>query len=173
MRVGVRFVDAREICARSSDDARMLTGESEGHSPQSRQSLALQNLSFRANKRPTELRNHDVNVLYQCVTARDPELPDVPTTVELGSTKEATDLLAFYTSSAEVGQSILAPPGVPVERAEALRSGFEAMLRDPDFLAAIAKTQMVLRPASAATIQKIVIATTHAPSAITGRIISI
>ncbi len=119
------------------------------------------------------LRNHDVNLLFQCVTQRDLELPDVPTTVELGPTKQAMDLLAFYTRSAEVGQSILAPPGVPADRAATLRAGFEAVLKDPDFIAEVAKTQVALHPAPAETVQKIVSDTTAAPRAITDRIIAI
>jgi tripartite-type tricarboxylate transporter receptor subunit TctC len=119
------------------------------------------------------LRNHDINLLFQCVTQRDPELPDVPTTVELGPTKQARDLLAFYTRSAEVGQSILAPPGVPADRAAALRAAFEAVLKDPDFVAAVAKTQVALHPAPAETVEKIVADTTAAPRQITDRIVAI
>jgi tripartite-type tricarboxylate transporter receptor subunit TctC len=119
------------------------------------------------------LRDHDVNMLFQCVTERDPELPDVPTTVELGPNQDARDLLEFYTRSAEVGQSILAPPDVPADRAEVLRTAFQAMLKDPDFLAEVAKTQVALHPAPAAAVQKIVAQTTHAPPGITDRVISI
>jgi len=119
------------------------------------------------------LRNHDVNMLFQCVTARDPELPDVPTTVELGPDRDARDLLEFYTRSTEIGQSILAPPDVPADRAEVLRAAFQATLKDPDFLAEVAKAPVALHPASAESLQKIVAATTQAPRAITDRIISI
>jgi tripartite-type tricarboxylate transporter receptor subunit TctC len=116
------------------------------------------------------LRNHDVNILYQAALKRDPELPDVPTTVELGPTEQARDLLAFYTKSAEVGQAILAPPGIPTDRAAALRAGFQAVLKDRDFLADVAQTQVTLRPASAETLEKIIAETTNAPSEITDRI---
>jgi tripartite-type tricarboxylate transporter receptor subunit TctC len=97
-------------------------------------------------------------------------LPDVPTTVELGLTKEARNMLAFYTASAEVGQSILAPPDIPAERAAELRASFEALLKDPDFLAEVAKTRVALRPASAKAVEGIVVATTGAPSETTDRI---
>lgn len=116
------------------------------------------------------LRGHYVSILYQCATQRGPELPDVPTTVELGLTKEARNMLAFYTASAEVGQSILAPPDIPAERAAELRSSFEALLKDPDFLAEVAKTRVALRPASAKAVEGIVAATASAPRDITNRI---
>jgi tripartite-type tricarboxylate transporter receptor subunit TctC len=116
------------------------------------------------------LRSHYISVLYQAASERQPELPDVPTTVELGLTKDARDVLAFYTAGAEVGQSIMAPPGVPAERAAALRAAFDALLGDSDFLAEVAKTEVTLRPASAEAVQRIVAAATEAPSEITGRI---
>jgi len=116
------------------------------------------------------LRSGYVNILYQCATERQPELPDVPTTVELGLTKEAKTVLGYYTASAEVGQSILAPPGVPTERAAELRAAFDALLKDRDFLAEVAKTGVALRPASAEALARIVVATTDAPSSITDRI---
>ena len=37
------------------------------------------------------------------------------------------------------GRTILTTPGVPAERLAALRTAFQAMLRDPDFLAACEK----------------------------------
>lgn len=116
------------------------------------------------------LNSRYVSILYQCATERQPELPYVPTTVELGLTKEARNVLAFYTAGAEVGQSILAPPGIPAERAAMLRAAFDALLKDPDFLTEVAKTEVALRPASAAALDKTVAATTDAPSAIIDRI---
>jgi tripartite-type tricarboxylate transporter receptor subunit TctC len=119
------------------------------------------------------LRSRFISILYQAASERQRELPDVPTTVELGLTKEARDVLAFYTAGAEVGQSIMAPPGVPADRATTLRAAFDALITDPDFLAEIAKTEVTLRPTSAAAVERIVTATTDAPSDITGRIESI
>lgn len=119
------------------------------------------------------LRDHDINVLYQCALVRQPELPDIPTTVELGDTPEARNLLAFYTSSAEVGQSILAPPEIPADRVEILRAGFQALQSDPDYLAEIERAQDEVHPAPAEAIQKIVTATTNAPSEVVARIDSI
>lgn len=116
------------------------------------------------------LASRFVSIIYQCTTERDPELPDVPTTVELGLTSEARDVLAFYMVGEEIGQSILAPPGMPAERAATLRAAFDATLRDPAFLAEVAKTNVTLRPASADAVEKIVAATTSAPSQTIARV---
>jgi tripartite-type tricarboxylate transporter receptor subunit TctC len=45
--------------------------------------------------------------------------------------------MAFSISSAQVGRSIVAPPGVPAERVAVLRAALDAMLKDPDLLAEI------------------------------------
>jgi tripartite-type tricarboxylate transporter receptor subunit TctC len=116
------------------------------------------------------LRSRDINILYQCAEERQPELPDIPTTVELGRTADARELLALYTRGAEVGQSILAPPGLSADRAQILRAAFEAMLEDREFVAEITKAQDTPHPASAEAVSKIVAATTHAPAESVARI---
>jgi tripartite-type tricarboxylate transporter receptor subunit TctC len=49
---------------------------------------------------------------------------------------------------AEIGRSILTTPGVPEERLAALRTAFQDMLKDPDFVAACAKRNLMLDPAA-------------------------
>jgi tripartite-type tricarboxylate transporter receptor subunit TctC len=112
------------------------------------------------------LRNHDIRLLYQCALARQPDLPDIPTTVELGATEEARQLLSFYTSSAEVGLSILAPPGVPNDRLATLRSAYESLLKDQGFLAEMEQTQVEFQPATGAAVARMIELTSNTPSAI-------
>ena len=50
--------------------------------------------------------------------------------------------------TAEVGRSILTTPGVPEERLAALRTAFRQMVKDPEFIAAGAKRNLMLDPAS-------------------------
>jgi tripartite-type tricarboxylate transporter receptor subunit TctC len=49
---------------------------------------------------------------------------------------------------AEIGRSILTTPGAPEERVAALRTAFQDMLKDPDFLAACEQRHLLLEPAS-------------------------
>jgi tripartite-type tricarboxylate transporter receptor subunit TctC len=86
---------------------------------------------------------------------RSPLLPDVPTLVELGQTARAKASLAFYTSAAAVSRSIIATPGIPEERVRALRNAFNAVQKDPDFLAEIAKTNSEFDPASGEYLQEL------------------
>jgi tripartite-type tricarboxylate transporter receptor subunit TctC len=102
------------------------------------------------------LQDHDIHLLYQCALTRQRDLPDIPTTVELGQTAEARQLLSFYTSSAEVGLSILAPPGVPENRVATLRSAYEALLKDREFLAEVGRTQVEFQPETGAAVARMI-----------------
>ncbi len=105
----------------------------------------------------------EISILYQCALERHPDLPDVPTDIELGPTEEARRILAFYTSGAAIGRSILAPPGIPEERVNILRRAFDSAVKDPEFLADIERAQQEFQPASGEALQKIIGSVAAAP----------
>lgn len=109
------------------------------------------------------LANREIGLLVQYALARHPDLPDVPAVVELGKTDEAKQILTFYASGAEVGRSLAAPPGVPAERVRLLRAAFDAMLKDPEFLAEIEKTKLEFHPASGEQLEQLIRNTANAP----------
>ena len=102
------------------------------------------------------LKAGKIHVLVQYGLTRNPDRADVPAVVELGSTKEAKDILTFYASGAAVGRSVFAPPGVPTDRVQMLRKAFDAMLKDPEFLAEIDKLEVEFDPASGEEMQKLI-----------------
>ena len=53
---------------------------------------------------------------------------------------EGRRALAFYVSGAELGRSLVMPPGVPADRVKVLRAAFRAMIEDPELPAEIAKS---------------------------------
>jgi len=101
------------------------------------------------------LKSGKIKVIAQAALERSPDLPDVPTLVELGQTARAKASLAFYTSAAAVSRSIIATPGIPEERVRALRNAFNAVQKDPDFLVEIAKTNSEFDPASGEYLQEL------------------
>jgi tripartite-type tricarboxylate transporter receptor subunit TctC len=62
-------------------------------------------------------------------------LPPVPTVAELASpqAKPFVDLMDIMLAYTEFDRPYAAPPGVPKERLQILREGFEKMLKDPEF----------------------------------------
>ena len=101
-------------------------------------------------------------LFVQYVTKRSPELKDVPTLVELATNEEDRKLLSFAVSSAEIGRSILAPPGVAADRTAVLRKAFDAAMKDPELLAEVQKSNLDFEPLDGASLAKIVAAAANA-----------
>src|SRR5262249_31255211 len=66
--------------------------------------------------------------------SRHPQLADVPTGRELTGDPRMLALLEFAELPFFMALPFVAPPGLPPERAAALRTAFMAMCRDPAFL---------------------------------------
>jgi tripartite-type tricarboxylate transporter receptor subunit TctC len=115
------------------------------------------------------IQNRDINVLVQFGLQRHPELPDVPTLLEAANTPEGRQIMEFYVSGAEVCRSLLASPGIPGDRAKILRTAFDAMVKDPEFLAEIDKSGQEFQPASGEQMQKLIAAAALAPREIVER----
>src|SRR5260370_4270543 len=63
-------------------------------------------------------------------------------------TDEGRTVARVVAGMAEIGRSILTTPGVPEDRLAALRAAFQEMLKDPEFVAACAKRNLMLDPAT-------------------------
>jgi tripartite-type tricarboxylate transporter receptor subunit TctC len=55
-----------------------------------------------------------------------------------------------------MGRPFLAPPGVPADRAGALREAFMATMTDTDFMAEAEKAQLEVNPVAGEDLQKLV-----------------
>ncbi|MFN3892155.1 MAG: Bug family tripartite tricarboxylate transporter substrate binding protein [Beijerinckiaceae bacterium] len=108
------------------------------------------------------LAEKKIHPLVQFVFERSPDLPDTPTSVELGRTPDERAVLEFYTSGEELGRSILAPPGLDPERLAAMRAAFMQMLKDDEFLAEVKKTQLEFNPLEGMKLQRIAANTVNA-----------
>jgi tripartite-type tricarboxylate transporter receptor subunit TctC len=77
---------------------------------------------------------------------RVPDYPNVPAITEFGNNPAEKKFLNFWAAGGMVGRSVFAPPGVPVDRMDALRTAFDTMIKDPDFLKDAAKRKASLNP---------------------------
>jgi tripartite-type tricarboxylate transporter receptor subunit TctC len=105
---------------------------------------------------PDWIRDKTVTIIVQFALARHPELPGVPTAVELARTDEERQILSAVMNASEVGTSIFTTPGVPPDRLAALRRAFGATVKDPDFLAEAEKLRLGVNPMSGEEVQKLV-----------------
>lgn len=117
-------------------------------------------------QKPDWLRDNKINVLYIVAAARAPDLPDVPTTGELGGTEDARAVLRLLGSTSEVGRALFTNQDVPAERVSELRRAFAAMIKDPSFLQDAEKAGMRIDALSGEDLQKIIGDVTGAPKAL-------
>jgi tripartite-type tricarboxylate transporter receptor subunit TctC len=105
-------------------------------------------------------------ILYQNALKRHALLPQVPTLPELGLSDEGRAVLRAIAGTAEIGRSIQTTPGVPAERLAALRTAFQDMLKDPEFLAACQKRNITIEPATGEEMDAITRETVNMPKPI-------
>jgi tripartite-type tricarboxylate transporter receptor subunit TctC len=86
-------------------------------------------------------------ILYQSALKRAPQIAQVPTMLELATSDEGRMVMRVLGGTAEIGRSIITTPGVPPERLAALRTAFAAMVKDPQFVAAVEKRKILVDPA--------------------------
>jgi len=77
---------------------------------------------------------------------RHPEFADVPTARELAPDQDARALIEFAELSYKMSRPFAAPPGVPADRAEALRQAFDAVHSDRQYLEDAAKLKVEVSP---------------------------
>jgi tripartite-type tricarboxylate transporter receptor subunit TctC len=109
------------------------------------------------------LADHKVKIILQDLPTRGPDLRDTPALAELGDTPDDRKLTGLYASVGSIGRSVFAPPGLPAANAAALRDGFAAMVKDPDFLADADKIGAEVAPSPGADLQKAVVETLALP----------
>jgi tripartite-type tricarboxylate transporter receptor subunit TctC len=119
------------------------------------------------------IRDKQINILSQGTLTRIPDLPDVPAVAELGRTEDDKKLLAFYISSAEVGRSFVAPPGLPPARLAILRRAFDATMQDAQFKAEVEKAGAEVLPMTGEKLQALMTETVKAPPELVARMKSI
>jgi len=102
------------------------------------------------------LREKKLNVLVQFSTRRDRAMPDIPTIMDITSDPEGQQIFRQLVSNDEIGRSIYTTPNVPPERLATLRSAFQAMLVDAEFLSDAERLNLPLAPRSGEEMQALV-----------------
>jgi tripartite-type tricarboxylate transporter receptor subunit TctC len=122
-------------------------GEVEGHST-----------SWTAVKvaHPDWYSSKTISIIVQYALKRHPELPDVPTVVELARNDEERAILSAVMNATEVGTAFFTTPNMPADRVAALRRAFDATMKDPEFLAEAARTKLTVNPITGEELQKLV-----------------
>ena len=98
----------------------------------------------------------NINVLVQFNLEKNADLPDVPVALERATSDEQRQVLRLLIAGQYVGRPFFTSPDIPADRKAALRSAFDATMKDPQFLAEATKTDMEISPVSGATLDTFV-----------------
>lgn len=90
-----------------------------------------------------------LQIVLRAGLSDDPSLPSIPNAFDLVKSEEDRQVLLLLAGPWHYGRPLAAPPGVPPARLKALRSAFEAMVRDDSFLADAKQLNAVVAPLSA------------------------
>jgi tripartite-type tricarboxylate transporter receptor subunit TctC len=102
------------------------------------------------------LTEKKIRILYAQGAHRIAGLPNDPGLLDLAVDERSRQILGLLGSGPDIGRTIVAEPGIPPERADALRRAFMATMQDPEFVAEIAKRHLTIEPLSGEEVQKMV-----------------
>ena len=110
------------------------------------------------------LDGRDIAVTLQIALTKHEDLPDVPLVMDLVRDPQQLAALRLLVSRQNIARPFAAPPDVPAERVAALRSAFDAVMRDPDFIAETRKLGLEVRPVAGTEVQKLFAEISAAPA---------
>jgi tripartite-type tricarboxylate transporter receptor subunit TctC len=116
----------------------MERGEVSGRAGNFFSSLKSQNADWLAGRK--------INILLQIGETRDPEWPQVPLLTELATNDEQKQIFKLFSAEIALGRVFITTPGVPADRLQALRTAFEAVMKDPGYLDDMRTAEMQVRP---------------------------
>lgn len=101
------------------------------------------------------LDDGNINILLQLAMQKAPDLPDVPLVMDLAETEDDRQILRLFMLRLVLGRPYLGPPGIPVDRADALRRAFDQMVLDQQFLSEAARSRLEISPTTGEEVQQL------------------
>jgi tripartite-type tricarboxylate transporter receptor subunit TctC len=93
-----------------------------------------------------QISKGQMTLMVQMTLQKDPALPDVPGVLDFVTKEQDRQVIELLLSRLSLGRPFIAPPDLPPERLATLRTAFEKMLRDPEFLADAQKSGLPVQP---------------------------
>ena len=106
--------------------------------------------------KPGWLKDKKINVIVQMALRKHSDLPDIPLAIDLTEKPEEKSLLRLILARQTTGRPIVAPPGVPSERVQALRDAFMTTMGNRDFINEAAKAQLEIEAVPGLEVQDLV-----------------
>lgn len=106
-------------------------------------------------KRPGWLKDNKVRILFQGGAEPNPHV-NAPFVLDLGKSEEQKAAIRFLYSGQGIGRPFVAPPSLPADKLEALRSAFAATMKDPEFIEDAAKQKYEIEPKDGSHLEALV-----------------
>ena len=103
-----------------------------------------------------EIESGEARVLVQFGMTKLAGLKDAAHIYDYAATPEQREIFDVAFGPHILGRPLLAPPGLPAERAQALRAAFMGAMRDPELLAEVRKADLDITPSSGEEVEKLV-----------------
>src|SRR5215468_11266378 len=85
--------------------------------------------------RPEWIARKSINVIVQLGLKQHPDMNPAPLVMDLAKNDSDRAILELIFSRQDMAYPVVAPPDVPLDRVAVLRRAFEAVLKDPEYLA--------------------------------------
>ena len=105
---------------------------------------------------PDWIKEHKINPIVIMSNKPDPLLPGAPPATDFVKTDDDRKVVELIISQLSMGRPYVAPPGVPADRMEALRTSFFDTMKDPQFIAEAQKQEMVIDPSDHVEMEKMI-----------------
>jgi tripartite-type tricarboxylate transporter receptor subunit TctC len=139
----------------------MERGEAEGHSTTWE---AVKSVNMRWVKEGL------IRIIVQHGLNRAPDLPDVPTSVELATDSQDRAVMRAIMGAAEIGKAYFTTLEAPTARVNALRRAFDAMVKDPKFAEDVEKVNGDIDPMTGEQMQELIGELDTFPQAVIDRV---
>jgi hypothetical protein len=107
------------------------------------------------SKHQAWLKAKKLNLIVQAALKKEPEIAEVPLALDLAKSIEQKQIMKLFLTCQETARPFAAPPGMPAARVAALRSAFDATMKDREFLAEAQKLNLEVNPLAGKTIDEL------------------
>jgi tripartite-type tricarboxylate transporter receptor subunit TctC len=159
--LGTKFKVVHGYAGATEVDLAVENGEVEGEAGKDWTTLT--------STRPQWIRDRKVNILVQMGMKPHADIKGVPMAIELARTPDDRRVMEVIFAKFGMSRPLMAPPDLPAERLDTLRSAFDAAMKDPALLAEAERLGMEANPVSGADVQALVTRMMNTPAALAER----